>query len=185
MVDRNAGRTTAMVVEAARAVKRRALISAGWAGLGSNESIGPDVLVIGSIPHAKLFSRVAAVVHHGGAGTTHAATRAGVPQIVVPHLLDQFCWARRVARMGVGPEPLPRWQLSSRRLIARLEACLTDRVMALRATDLAARTARHDGVANLVRFLEERVDPATRAAMGPSRSRPSSAPRHETGPLPP
>jgi len=181
MVDRNSLRTTALVIEAARAVKRRALISAGWAGLGSNECLGSDVLVIGSVPHAKLFSRVAAVVHHGGAGTTHAATRAGVPQIVVPHLLDQFCWARRVARLGLGPKPLPRWQLSTRRLIARLEACFADRAIPLRATDLAARAARHDGVANLVRFLEERIEPNKRTVLSaPSRTRSSSAPQGAT-----
>jgi UDP:flavonoid glycosyltransferase YjiC (YdhE family) len=174
MVDRNPARITKIVVDAARAVGRRALISAGWAGLGSIESLDSDTLVIGSVPHAKLFPRVAAVVHHGGAGTTHAAARAGVPQIVVPHLLDQFCWARRVAQLGLGPKPLPRWQLSPSRLTARLEACLSDPAIAPRASDLARQIGSRDGVANLVRFLEHQIGGSHRSARpASSRSRPA------------
>jgi vancomycin aglycone glucosyltransferase len=175
MVARDPARTTAIVLEAARAVKCRALISAGWAGLGSNDSLGPDALMIGSVPHAKLFSRVATVVHHGGAGTTHAAARAGVPQIVVPHLLDQFSWARRVASLGVGPKPLPRWQLSSSRLVARLEACLRDREITRRAVDLAKPMNERDGVAALVGFLEQRVANG-RGSQRPAPSRPAPSP---------
>jgi vancomycin aglycone glucosyltransferase len=66
----------------------------GAASLASDGSFAADVLVIGSVSHRPLFPRVAAVVHHGGAGTTAAATRAGRPQVVVPHLFDQFLWAR-------------------------------------------------------------------------------------------
>jgi vancomycin aglycone glucosyltransferase len=158
MVDPDPARTTSILLQAARAVKRRTLISAGWADLGSNQSLGSDALVIGAVPHAKLFPQVAAVVHHGGAGTTHAAARAGVPQIVVPHIMDQFTWARRVAQLGVSPKPLPRWQLSAARLAARLDRCFADGDMSRRATELATRIGQRDGVANLARFIEQQLD---------------------------
>ncbi|GEM_PF-879455 len=75
-----------------------------------------DVLVLGEYPHAWLFPRMAAVVHHGGAGTTSAAIRAGVPSAVVPHLGDQAYWGRRVADLGLGPRPVPRALLTTTRL---------------------------------------------------------------------
>jgi vancomycin aglycone glucosyltransferase len=157
MTDPDPARTTRILLEAARAVNRRAVISTGWAGLGENHSLGEDALVIGAVPHQKLFSRVVAVVHHGGAGTTHAAARAGVPQVIVPHILDQYSWARRVAHLGLGPPPLPRGQLSAARLIARLQCCLANRDMSRRAMELAARIDGRDGVANIVGFIERQL----------------------------
>ena len=76
--------TARLLIDAARAVKRRAIINRGWAGLNTSDA-GSDVLTIDSEPHDKLLPHVAAVVHHGGAGTTAAAARAGKPQVVVPH----------------------------------------------------------------------------------------------------
>ena len=65
-------------------------------------------MVVDDVPHELLFPRMAAIVHHGGAGTTSVAAWAGVPQLVVPHLLDQFYWGGRVAQLGLGPSLLPR-----------------------------------------------------------------------------
>ncbi|CCH34065.1 glycosyltransferase [Actinosynnema sp. NPDC047251] len=90
----------AAVVAAARAVGRRAIVAGGWAGLTPDEGTLP----IGETNHQALFPRVAAVVHHGGAGTTAAAARAGVPQVVVPRRYDQPYWARRVVALGIGTE---------------------------------------------------------------------------------
>ena len=67
---------------------------------------GDDVLSIGPVDHRALFPRSAAVVHHGGAGTTHAAAAAGVPSIVIPHAGDQPFWAGRLHGLGVAPTPL-------------------------------------------------------------------------------
>lgn len=90
-----------VMVESARALGRRAIVSRGWAEL-SLPHAGPDALVIGEANHAALFTRVAAVVHHGGAGTTTAAARAGVPQVVIPQMYDQYYWAARVRDLGIG-----------------------------------------------------------------------------------
>ncbi|MFI5916717.1 glycosyltransferase [Dactylosporangium sp. NPDC051541] len=88
------------MLAAARAVGRRAVISSGWTGLSAGD--GPDCITIGEVNQRALFPRVAAVVHHGGAGTTTAAALAGVPQVVLPQVYDQPYWAARVTELGVG-----------------------------------------------------------------------------------
>jgi sterol 3beta-glucosyltransferase len=108
--------TTKLVAEALRLSGRRGILQTGWGGLSKNVSSNPDVLIVESAPHAWLFPRVAAVVHHGGAGTTHTGLFAGVPNVVVPSGNDQIAWGKRVSELGVGPEPIPSSRLSSRRL---------------------------------------------------------------------
>jgi vancomycin aglycone glucosyltransferase len=88
-------------IEAIRAQDRRVLMGRGWAGLAPVDD-QDDCLVIGEVNQQKLFARVAAVVHHGGAGTMTTAARAGAPQLVVPQGGDQIYWARRVAELGIG-----------------------------------------------------------------------------------
>ena len=85
-------------------------MSEGLAGLSVNGA--PDVIGIGSAPHEVLFARCAVVVHHGGAGTTAAAVRAGVPQVVVPHAADQPYWGRRMADLGVAAAAVARKDLT-------------------------------------------------------------------------
>jgi vancomycin aglycone glucosyltransferase len=92
------GRT---LVEAARAVGRRAIVSRGWADLSAIDDAS-DCLAIGEANLRALFGRVAATVHHGGAGTTALAALGGAPQVVVPQLYDQHYWARRVDELGIG-----------------------------------------------------------------------------------
>ena len=91
----------AVMVAAARALGRRAILSRGWADLSLADA-GPDVLTIGEVNVRALFPRVAAIVHHGGAGTTTAAALAGTPQVVVPQIYDQHYWAQRVQQVGIG-----------------------------------------------------------------------------------
>jgi vancomycin aglycone glucosyltransferase len=91
----------AVAVEAIRAQGRRVLVSRGWAGLALTDE-EDDCFAVGEVNHRELFRRVAAVVHHGGAGTTTTAALAGAPQVIVPQIVDQPYWARRVAALGVG-----------------------------------------------------------------------------------
>jgi sterol 3beta-glucosyltransferase len=109
----------------------RAVLLGGWAGLSIPESA--DVYVADAIPHSWLFPRMAAVVHHGGAGTTGAAFIAGVPQIVVPFAVDQPFWGKRVEVLGVGPKSIPRGRLT-RLALAR---ALTEAVKNTRCRDSA------------------------------------------------
>lgn len=89
------------ILEAARAHGRRLVVSGGWAGLSVD---APDCLVVGEVDLAQLYGRVAAVVHHGGAGTTTTAAVAGVPQVLLPRMFDQFYFAERVRELGIGTE---------------------------------------------------------------------------------
>ena len=96
-----AGDATRWLVGAARGVGRRIIVSRGWADLDLTDD-APDCLAVGDVSYDLLFPRVAAVVHHGGAGTTAAAARAGVPQVVTPMFGDQFYWASRIVDLRVG-----------------------------------------------------------------------------------
>jgi len=89
------------MLDAARAVGRRAILSRGWADLSLDET-QPDCLVVGEANLQALFPRVAAIVHHGGAGTTTLAARAGVPQVVVPQMYDQHYWGRQIEGLAIG-----------------------------------------------------------------------------------
>jgi vancomycin aglycone glucosyltransferase len=152
MTDPDPGAATRTVLEAIRRAGVRAVISQGWAGLGRTP-LPEDAMEIGPVCHASLFGRVAAVVHHGGAGTTTTAARAGAPQILVPHLLDQFHWAHRVERLGLGPPAVPRRRLDAERLAAALLAVRDNEVLAERAAELGARLRAE---------LAARPDPAER-----------------------
>ena len=90
-----------VMLETARALGRRAIVSQGWAELSPDDT-DVECLVIGETNYRALFERVAAVVHHGGAGTTTAATRAGAPQVVIPQHYDQHYFARRIDELGIG-----------------------------------------------------------------------------------
>jgi vancomycin aglycone glucosyltransferase len=143
--------TSRMLVEAARAVGRRAVISHGWGNLDVIDQ-GTDCIAIGDVDHAKLFPRVVAVVHHGGAGTTTVAASAGAPQLVVPHLYDQYYWANRVRRLGIGVAGPLATRLTVAALVRALRECLRPDVAA-RAQAFASRVERHGA-----RLAAQRLD---------------------------
>jgi len=90
-----------VMIQTARALGRRAIVSRGWADLSLVDD-EPDCLAIGEVNQLALFKRVAAVVHHGGAGTTTTAALAGAPQVVIPQIYDQHYWAQRIHDLGIG-----------------------------------------------------------------------------------
>jgi vancomycin aglycone glucosyltransferase len=94
------------MIETARALGRRAVVSRGWADLSLVDD-APDCLAIGEVNLQILLKRVAAAVHHGGAGTTTAAAMAGAPQVVIPQMYDQHYWAQRVEQLGIGTAHAP------------------------------------------------------------------------------
>ena len=103
------------------------------------------MLALPEVPHGHLLPRVAAIVHHGGAGTTAAAFRAGIPQVVVPHMVDQPYWGRRVRSLGCGPAPIPRHRLSAAGL-AEARVAVADSATRTRAQALAGRIATERGL---------------------------------------
>jgi UDP:flavonoid glycosyltransferase YjiC (YdhE family) len=137
-----------LVLEAVRRAGVRAVLLSGWGGLG--EVAREDVFVTSEAPHDWLYPGMAAVVHHGGAGTTGAALRAGVPAIVVPFTMDQPFWGSRVHALGVGPRPIPRKKLSVEALSEALRSTVADQAMKARAAALGEKLRAEDGVANAV-----------------------------------
>lgn len=158
MASRDAETITTLVLGAVRSAGVRAVLLAGWGGLGSLAA-SDDVYCADALPHDWLFPRVRAVVHHGGAGTTGAALQAGVPAVVVPFMMDQPFWGSRVAALGVGPAPIPRARLTQERLADALRRTVEDEAMCERAAALGARIREEDGVARAVDIFG-RLEPA-------------------------
>ncbi len=146
---------TSLVLEAVKSAGVRAVLLAGWGGLKSIED--DAVFCAEALPHDWLFPRVRAVVHHGGAGTTGAALRAGVPAIVVPFAMDQPFWGSRVEALGVGPTPIPRKRLTAARLADALRKTVSDEGMRERAAELGERLRAEDGPAEAAACFERHV----------------------------
>jgi vancomycin aglycone glucosyltransferase len=128
---------TDVIVQTVRALRRRAIVSRGWADLSLDE---PGCLAIGEVNVQALFPRVAAVVHHGGAGTTTAAARAGVPQVVAPQIYDQFYWAQRIEQLKIGSAHPP-GAMTTDSMTAALDRALRPETAArARAIGSAVRT---------------------------------------------
>ncbi|MEO7272332.1 MAG: glycosyltransferase [Vicinamibacterales bacterium] len=147
---------TQAVIQALERTRKRAIIVAGTSGLPTGR-LTDDVLSVDSVPHGWLFPRVAAAVHHGGAGVTGAALRAGLPSVVVPVFADQPFWGRRVFELGVGPRPIPARQLSSDALAHALGEVTRDDRMRARAAGIGARIRSEDGIARAVETFDQYV----------------------------
>jgi UDP:flavonoid glycosyltransferase YjiC (YdhE family) len=117
--------------------------------------LSDDVLSVDAVPHAWLFPRVSAAVHHGGAGVTGAATRAGLPSVVVPIFADQPFWGERVFQLGAGPRPIPAKRLSMKPLADAIRCATTDATMRSRAARLGTQIRAEDGVARAVEAFHQ------------------------------
>jgi UDP:flavonoid glycosyltransferase YjiC (YdhE family) len=152
MPDPDPAGTTRLLLEAVRRAGVRAVISSGWAKLGA--AAAPEgVRFVGVEPHRRLFPRCAAIVHHGGAGTTHAAALSGVPQVVMPYFLDQHFWAHRVQVAGVSADSVRRHGRNPGPLVRAIRRCLDDAALRERAAALAPRIAT-DGAERAAELIE-------------------------------
>ena len=146
-------RLTRLIVDAVTLAGCRAVVSRGWAGLGGTAPT--SIYFCGAVSHAGLFPRVAAIVHHGGAGTTASAARSGKPQMILPpSLYDQAFWRDRIVDQGIGiwaPEPK---KLTARRLASLLEKLVSDSETAKRAEALGCTLRGRDTVTAAVKALE-------------------------------
>jgi UDP:flavonoid glycosyltransferase YjiC (YdhE family) len=137
---------------------QRGLLLTGWGGLRA-EWVPDDVFVLDAAPHSWLFPRMAAAVHHGGAGTTAETLRAGVPTVIVPFILDQFFWGARVKALGVGPDPIPRTKMTADRLAQAIRAAVTDPEMRRRARACGEAVRAQDGVGEAVQIVQRYLGP--------------------------
>ena len=153
MSNRKPEETADLVLQALAQAKQRAILLSGWGGL-RKANLPDSVFVVDSVPFSWLFPRVAAVVHHGGAGTTAAGLRAGVPTVVIPFFGDQPYWGQRIVELGVGPAPIPRKKLTAERLAQAIEKAVTNQAMRQRAADLGAKIRAEDGIARAVAVVQ-------------------------------
>ncbi|MCB0203827.1 MAG: glycosyltransferase family 1 protein [Anaerolineae bacterium] len=157
MSHEDAQRMTALALRALDLSDQRGVLLTGWGGLARQDAPA-DVLFVDDVPHTWLFPRMAAVVHHGGAGTTGAGLRAGVPNLVAPFAPnDQPAWAERVADLGVGLHLPGAKKLTADALAAAIRTALHDSEMRSRAAALGEKIRVEDGVARAIELIEGRV----------------------------
>ncbi|MEE1824643.1 glycosyltransferase [Streptomyces sp. BE20] len=153
-------RLTRTVLAALRAARVRAVLQSGWSGLVTADS--DDVLTIGDTPHDWLFPRVAATVHHAGAGTTAATLRAGTPTVPVPAQLDAPFWSTRLTRLGTSPGPVPLPQLTAARLATAIRRTLDTPHHRNCARALATALTAEDGTAKVLAAIDRLTDSHSR-----------------------
>jgi sterol 3beta-glucosyltransferase len=144
---------TRLILRALELSGQRGVILTGWGGL-AHVPAPPDVFFIDDVPHAWLFPRTAAVVHHGGAGTTGAGLRAGVPNIITPVASDQYAWAERAMQLGVGPQAPDMKSLSAEKLAQAIDKTVNDSALRARAAALGEKIRAEDGISRAVEVIE-------------------------------
>jgi sterol 3beta-glucosyltransferase len=153
MVNERAEQTGKLLLEVFAQRKERAIILTGWGGWKAHPA-PENILYLDSAPHSWLLPHCKTFIHHGGAGTTAAGLRAGIPNIVVPHAADQPFWGRRVQALGAGPAPIAVKNLNAGRLLAALAVAESDSVISA-AQALGGQIRAEDGIQAAVRLIEQ------------------------------
>lgn len=154
MAGRNPRRLADIAVEALNRAKLRGILATGWGGLEAYQ-LPADILKIDSAPHEWLFPRMSAIVHHGGAGTTGAALRAGKPMTICPFMADQPFWGECIHALGIGPKPIAQKGLSVSKLTIALNEMSHNATMQKRAKKTGALIQDEDGIKNTVKVIED------------------------------
>lgn len=143
-----------MVLEALATTGQRGVLARGWGGLQATD-LPKTVHLIDAAPHDWLFPGVAAVVHHGGSGTTAAGLRAGKPTVICPFLGDQPFWGALIHARGLGPQPIPQGRLNATRLAAAIDMAVRDTAIKQRAEALGEHIRAENGVRVAVGVIED------------------------------
>jgi sterol 3beta-glucosyltransferase len=144
--------TTDLVIEALKRSGQRGILATGWGGMTKMDSIPEDTFILESAPHSWLFPQMAAVVHHGGAGTTAAGLRAGVPGIIIPFSNDQFAWGRRAYELGVASKPIPGKILTAEKLADAIKFVLTKEIKDA-SKDLGTKIQSENGASAAAKII--------------------------------
>lgn len=149
---------TRAVLEALRRVGLPAVVNASWGGLQRPETVPEGVHFVEDVPYDWLFPQVYAVVHHGGAGTTHTALKYGCASMIVPHIVDQYFWNRVVAERGAGPQGMPIKKLTADSLFPKLDALANDPAYKHAAEGIGKRIRAESDRDRLYRTVMERAE---------------------------
>jgi len=145
-----------ILLESVRRSGQRAVLQGGWGGLTGAKALPPDVFPLGDTPHSWLFPRMVAAMHHGGAGTSSYALRAGIPSIVLPHNFEQPYWAQRLHELGVSPKPIHVGRITTEGVTAAITAAVSDPIKG-RAAEIGEKIRGEDGVARAIQLFDEYV----------------------------
>jgi len=143
-----------IIIEAVERTGQRAIIGRGW-GLDIEAHFPSNFFVVESVPHLWLFPRMSAIIHHGGAGTTAAGFKAGVPAMAVPFFGDQFLWGERIGKMGVGLPPIPLKSLTSNKLRDAIFELTTNSSIRFAAESLGEQIKKENGIEDAIEFLHQ------------------------------
>jgi len=168
MKGRNPERLASIIIEALQKAGVRGILATGWGGLEA-ESLPETIFKTDQVPHAWLFPRVSAVVHHGGAGTTAAALHAGKPSVVVPFFGDQPFWGYHVRRLSAGSAPIPLKKLTVEKLKAAIQEITTSKAIIDQAEVLGVKLREENGVENAVSMIESLATRPNQALQRTSR----------------
>jgi UDP:flavonoid glycosyltransferase YjiC (YdhE family) len=145
-----------LLIHVARQLNKRIIISKFWKG---NTDIEPskDIFFIKDYPHEYLFPKMAAIIHHGGAGTTATAALSGKPQVIVPHILDQYYHGYKVFKSGFGSAPIMRSKLTAKRMIDALSFCFSNPDIQQKAKQIAQSIHPESSLHKAIRTIEETI----------------------------
>ena len=154
MTGRDPEHYAGIVLEALAKSGERGVIATGWGGMNVMK-IPDNVIVIDSAPHGWLFPRMSAVVHHGGAGTTAEGLRAGIPSVIVPFIVDQLFWGKRVEALGAGPEPIRAKELTAEKLAEAIHIATTNPTIKENAASIGKAIRAEHGVQEAVKIVKQ------------------------------
>ena len=146
-------RMTSLVVNALAASGQRGVLASGWGGLHA-ESLPETIFPIHEIPHSWLFPKMAALVHHGGMGTTAAGLRSGIPSVILPVGGDQPFWADRIQRLGVGIRSAGYFRITAKRLAADIARAVSNMALRGNAAALGEKIRVERGVERAVELAQ-------------------------------
>ncbi len=147
-IEENKDRLLKILLDGLSKTGKRAIIS----GFGNHQTNPDNVFMINNIPHSWLFSKVSAVCHHGGAGTSAAGFRAGIPSIIFPFALDQYAWAQRAYELGVGPKPIAIKKLNSEKFADSIRYAMQEKIVS-NAKELAQNIAAENGARDSAKII--------------------------------
>lgn len=154
MSDKKPAQTLTAILEMVDALNVRCILSRGWSAYGNLEN--KSIFMAGTEPHEKLFPRCSVVVHHGGAGTVSMASKCGVPQLIIPQMLDQFYWARRVKELGIGTS-IRRNRFTGRNVTKAVITLLSNSKIKQKSNELASKLNEQNGIKQLITMINKQV----------------------------